>query len=173
MVGDSGVDPAGERSWKEGTTTETWGVWLSLSYVVTKSLSHGWLICGPMDCSPPGSSVHGISQARILQWVAILFSRGSSQPRNQTWVFCIGRWILYHQVIWEAPLSEYQAQFYQAPQRWPFTAAEQYINKKLLFFVCVCYTAGSLRDLSSPTRNQTQDLSSPLRVKLKPPALEV
>ena len=37
MVGDSGVDPAGERSWKEGTTTETWGVWLSLDYVVTKS----------------------------------------------------------------------------------------------------------------------------------------
>ena len=40
----------------------------------------------PMDCSPPGSSVHGIPQARILEWVAILFSRGSSQPRDQTWV---------------------------------------------------------------------------------------
>ena len=37
-----------------------------------------------MDCSPPGSSVHGISQARILEWVAISFSRGSSQPRDQT-----------------------------------------------------------------------------------------
>ena len=35
-----------------------------------------------MDCSPPGSSVHGISQARILEWVAISFSRGSSQPRS-------------------------------------------------------------------------------------------
>ena len=34
--------------------------------------------CDPMDCSPPGSSVHGISQARILEWVAFLFSRGSS-----------------------------------------------------------------------------------------------
>ena len=39
-----------------------------------------------MDCSPPGSSVHGFSQARILQWVAISFSRGSSQPRDRTWV---------------------------------------------------------------------------------------
>ena len=51
-----------------------------------------------MDCSRPGSFVHGISQARILEWAAISFSRGSSQPRNQTWVccvFCIGRWALY------------------------------------------------------------------------------
>ena len=38
----------------------------------------------PVDCSPPGSSVHGILQARGLEWVAISFSRGSSQPRNQT-----------------------------------------------------------------------------------------
>ena len=40
----------------------------------------------PMDCSLPGFSVHGILQARILQWVAISFSRGSSQPRDRTWV---------------------------------------------------------------------------------------
>ena len=39
-------------------------------------------LCDPMDCSPPGSSVHGILQARILEWVAISFSRGSSQPRD-------------------------------------------------------------------------------------------
>ena len=43
-------------------------------------------LCYPVDCSPPGSSVHGISQARILEWVAISFSRGSSQPRDQTQV---------------------------------------------------------------------------------------
>ena len=42
-----------------------------------------------MDCSPPGSSVHGISQARILGWVVIPFSRGSSPPRDQTLVSCI------------------------------------------------------------------------------------
>ena len=39
-------------------------------------------LCDPMDCSPAGSSVHGILQARILEWVAISFSRGSSRPRN-------------------------------------------------------------------------------------------
>ena len=42
-----------------------------------------------MDCSPPGSSVHGVSQARILEWVAMPFSRGSSQPRDRTWLCCI------------------------------------------------------------------------------------
>ena len=46
-------------------------------------------LCDPMDCSLPGSSVHGILQARILEWVAISFSRGSSQPRDQTRVSCI------------------------------------------------------------------------------------
>ena len=49
------------------------------------------LILGdPMDCSPPGSSVHGILQASILEWVAFPFSKGFSQPRDQTQVSCIG-----------------------------------------------------------------------------------
>ena len=43
-------------------------------------------LCDPMDCSPPGSSVHGILQARILEWVAISFSRGSSWSRDRTQV---------------------------------------------------------------------------------------
>ena len=43
-------------------------------------------LCDPMDCSPPGSSVHGILQARILEWVAISFSRGSSLTRDRTQV---------------------------------------------------------------------------------------
>ena len=41
-------------------------------------------LCNPMDCSPPGSSVHGMFQARILEWVAISSSRKSSQPRDRT-----------------------------------------------------------------------------------------
>ena len=44
-------------------------------------------LCDPMDCSLPGSSVHGIFQARVLEWVAVSFSRGSSQPRDQTRVY--------------------------------------------------------------------------------------
>ena len=46
-------------------------------------------LCDPMDCSPRGSAVHGILQPRILEWVAVLFSRGSSQPRDRTQVSCI------------------------------------------------------------------------------------
>ena len=46
-------------------------------------------LCYSMDCSPPGSSVHGILQARILEWVAITFSRGSSWPRDWTQASCI------------------------------------------------------------------------------------
>ena len=56
-------------------------------YLITKSYP---TVCDPMDCSPPGSSVHWISQARMLEWVAISFSRGSSQPRDQICVSCIG-----------------------------------------------------------------------------------
>ena len=41
-------------------------------------------LCNPVDCSPPGSSIHGIFQATMLEWVAISFSRGSSQPRDGT-----------------------------------------------------------------------------------------
>ena len=56
-------------------------------------------LCGPMDCSPPGFSVHGILQARILGWFAISYTRGSSQLRDRTCISCVscfGRWILYH-----------------------------------------------------------------------------
>ena len=57
-------------------------------------------LCEPMEYSLPGSSVHGILQARILEWVAMPSSRGSSQPGDQTlisYVSCIGRWVLDHQ----------------------------------------------------------------------------
>ena len=63
--------------------------------------------CDPTNCSPPGSSVHGVSQARILEWVAISFSRASPQPRDQTWVSCIaGRYIyiFFYQILpWRKP----------------------------------------------------------------------
>ena len=51
--------------------------------------------CGPMDCSPPGSSVHGISQVRILEWVAISFSRESSRPRDQICISCVTGGLLH------------------------------------------------------------------------------
>ena len=63
-----------------------------------KSLQLGPTLCDPKDCNLPGSSVHEIVQARILEGVAML-SRGSSGPRDQTltsFISCIGRWDLYH-----------------------------------------------------------------------------
>ena len=66
-------------------------------------LNHFQLFGGPMDCSLPGSSVHGIFQARIKEWAATSSSRESSLPRDRTWVCCvswIGRQILYH---WARP----------------------------------------------------------------------
>ena len=57
-------------------------------------------LCNPMDCSPLGSFVHGIFQARIMEWVAISSSRRSSHSGID--VSCIGRQILYHWVTWEA-----------------------------------------------------------------------
>ena len=56
-----------------------------------------------MDCNTLGSSIHGISQARILEWVAISASRESSPPRDRTYASCIARWILYFWDTREAP----------------------------------------------------------------------
>ena len=67
-------------------------------------------LCDSKDCSLPGSFVHGVFQARILEWVAISSSRGSSQPRDQTHISCVscfGKWMLYHWATWEAWGSSY------------------------------------------------------------------
>ena len=66
---------------------------ICLACLRAKSLQSCLTLCNPMDCSPPGSSVHGILQARILAWVARSSSRGSSQPRDRIHFFsvsCIG-----------------------------------------------------------------------------------
>ena len=68
---------------------------LYISCMRAQLLSCVQLFCNPMGCSPPGSSVHGIFQARILKCVAISLSRVSFQPRDRTHIFCIGRQILY------------------------------------------------------------------------------
>ena len=72
-------------------------------------------MCDPMDCSPPGPSVHGIHQARILEWVAMYSSRVSSRPRDRTrvsYISCTGRWVLYHERHLESPFIYYSASKY-------------------------------------------------------------
>ena len=70
-------------------------------HLVTLCVHAKWLqscltLCDLMGCGLPGSSVHGILQARIMELVAMSFSRGNSWPRDQTHISGIGRWILYH-----------------------------------------------------------------------------
>ena len=62
-------------------------------------------LCDPMDCSPPGSSVHGIFQVRKLEWVAIPYSKGSSSPRDSTCISCTGRQTLYRCSIWSSSIN--------------------------------------------------------------------
>ena len=90
---------------------------------VCYSLSHRshLTFCHPMDCSPPGSSVHGILQARILEWAAISFSRGSSWPRDQTRVSCIaGRFftVWARKYVNQMTMREVKGCF---PEKWHWT----------------------------------------------------
>ena len=80
-----------ERKWKLGVVLPCLCM-LMFSYVQLSS---------PIYCSPPGSSVYGIFQARILEWVATSYSKGSSQPRDQTCVSWVGRRILHYLAAWE------------------------------------------------------------------------
>ena len=81
---------------------KTWSYMCSGKVTHTYMLNCVWLFCDPMDCSLPGSYVHGILQARIYRVIAVSFSSGASQPRDWTRICCvscisfIGRWTLYH-----------------------------------------------------------------------------
>ena len=83
------------KSWHDWTINTHMYLLLHWPCDHVKLLSHVWLFCDPMDCNLPGSSVYGILQARVPEWVAISFSRGSSWPREQTWVSHIARKMLY------------------------------------------------------------------------------
>ena len=70
-----------------------WLIWILMmiwfdEHVLCSVASAYPTLCNPMDCSPPSSSVHGIFQAIVLEWVAISSSRRSSRPRDGTWVSC-------------------------------------------------------------------------------------
>ena len=79
---------------------QTWQdkIWIGLYVRACAHAQSSPSLCYLIASSPPGSSVQGISQARI----AISYSRGSSWPKDQTHISCIGRWILYHWATWEA-----------------------------------------------------------------------
>ena len=85
---------------------DSWTTWV-WTCVCAQWLSYVQL-CDSMECILPGSSVHRIFQARTLVWVSISYSRGSSWPRDQTFISCFSctvRQILYHCANWEAPYT--------------------------------------------------------------------
>ena len=72
----------------------------SCLYVRAKLLQSCQTLCNPMGCHIPDSSVQGILQAIILEWVAVPSSKAASQPRDQICVSCMDRGILYHRTTW-------------------------------------------------------------------------
>ena len=126
-----------------------------------KSLQSCPALCNPMDYSPPGSSVHGILQARKLEWVAIPSSKGSSQPRDQTRVSLTaptlaGRFFTTS-TTWEAPFFIYFALMFVGKQDRTEKQAPgvltSYQNTWILVPVLLlisCVTLDNLRSLSEP-----------------------
>ena len=88
------------RNWSTESLSSLFRITLLVSdYCMSNS-------CNLMDCSPPGSSVCGISQARILEWVTISFSQGSSPPGNRTQVSCIAGGFFTTESLW-MPVSDW------------------------------------------------------------------
>ena len=113
-------DDAQEADVGQGQPSWLWGCASASGLPITPSSFLQWqmsyrclvaqsslTLCNPMDCSSPGSSVHGILQARTLEWAVLPSSRRSSRPRDRTQVShvsCIGRWVLYHERHLGSPL---------------------------------------------------------------------
>ena len=104
--------------------------------VVTKVMSDSF---DPMDCSLPGFSVQRFFQGRILEWVAISFSRGSSGPRDWTHISFTGRWVLYHWATREA--QSFEKQVTSETSQWLHTA-EQMISQIVLSFFLFTLISG-------------------------------
>ena len=105
---------------------------LVMSAIICSVTSSCPTFCRPMDCGLPGSSAHGIFQARMLEWVAIFSSRGSSQPKDQTrpsCSSCTGRQILYQ---WATGKPGFRLRRFQFLKPTPCTKIRRF-NKCLKF----------------------------------------
>jgi len=101
--------------------------------------------CNPMGYSQPGSPVHGIFQARILEWAAISFSSVSSPPRDPTLISCIGKLIIYHWATWKALTKKFVSAYSSsspATEELPsYKSCHYYLwtNSDIIWnLVCVC-----------------------------------
>ena len=109
---------SGQIFFYKGPHSMYFWLWSLLQLVLSAQLCP--VLCDPLDCLLPDSTILGILQARTLEWVVISSSRGPSQPRDQKQVSCvswISRWILYH---WDT-YCNYCAQFHSLVWKWPQT----------------------------------------------------
>ena len=97
----TGILQATLNSTNVRSSWSTW-TWMHFHFLLVLVAQSCPVLCDPMDYSPPGSSFHGILQARILEWLAILFSRASSWSRDPIWVFCIAAGFFTNWAIREA-----------------------------------------------------------------------
>ena len=94
-------------------------------------------LCDPMDSRLPGCSVHGILQERILEWVYISYSRGSSWPRDGTWVSCLaGRF----STIWATREAQLQILWRKLPKRWFHLYWKSGIDESVRYAWIICIT---------------------------------
>ena len=124
-------------------------------------------LCDPMDYNLPGSSVHGILQARILKWAAMPSSRGSPRPRDQSrvsWVSCTGRWVLSTSATWEVPLYRAALQLDLFPP--PVHSGTLSLRKLDVSLVRACVLCpGSSQDASVRDDQPPLVLPWPMRVR--------
>ena len=124
-------------------------------------------LSNPMDCSLPGSSIHGIFQARVLEWVAISFSRGSSQPRDQTrisCVSCIGRQIPYL----GSPEEPGKEQRERLKATWIYPCPSNFIYKSSFMLSHLL-----INNLLMFLNNNKQEFNNSRLQMLEPPTLEL
>ena len=159
--------------------SQTWLHFQILSYPVVlhaKLLQLGLTLCDPMDCSPPGFSFRGILHARILEWVAIPFSMGSSRPRGQAWVSCItgrffttcatreARWSTHGCVLVSQSHPALHSPVHCSP---PGSPVHGILQTKILECVSISFSRGSSRPGDrtpiSCTGRRTLYLESPSR----------
>ena len=109
----------GDWTWVSRTTGRCFTLWATREAQESEVTQSCLTLCDPMDCSLADFSIHGTFQARILEWVAISFSRGSSWPRDRTWV---SRILGSHFTLWatrEANFSSYLIEFIKLKTPFP------------------------------------------------------
>ena len=95
--------------------------------------------CASVDCSPPGSSVHAIFQAWILEWVAISYSRGFPRPRDLnyiSWVSCISRQILYYCIIYSMNILFFVDRYIDSFQLFYYGQSYKNILVQVILWTC-------------------------------------